>query len=50
MHSFVTTVFIEMLSYAVGSIPQAEIEEKWGCDLGLVLLMEAFLGGKDRRK
>lgn len=44
MHSFVTAVFVEMLSCAVGSIARAEIEEKGGCDLGLVLLIEASGG------
>lgn len=44
MHSFVTAIFVEMLSCAVGSIARAEIEEKGGCDLGLVLLIEASGG------
>jgi len=35
MHSFVTTAFIEMLSFAVGAIALAEMKEKWGCGLRL---------------
>lgn len=44
MHSFVTTVFIEMLSFAVGGIALAEMKEKWGCSLRLVLLMKVLFG------
>ena len=42
MLSFVTTAFIEMLSFAVGGIALAEMKEKWGCGLRLVLLMKVL--------
>lgn len=44
MHSLVTTAFIEMLSFAVGGIALAEMKEKWGCGLKLVLLIKVLFG------
>lgn len=44
MHSFVTIAFIEMPSSAVGGIALAEMKEKWGCGLRLVLLIKVLFG------
>lgn len=42
MHSFVTTAFTGMLSFAVGGIALAEMKEKWDCGLRLVLLIKVL--------
>lgn len=42
MHSFVTTAFTGMLSFAVGGIALAEMKEKWDYGLRLVLLIKVL--------
>lgn len=44
MHLFISTVFIEMLSFAVSGIALGEMKEKWGCSLRLVLLIKVLFG------